>query len=113
MVFDAPSQVHDRRVLRPAAELEVRFLEGAIHRIGSHLLEEVTGEHDFSDARCRLPPAGGQLGIEVGELRSKAGFPHALQSSAREWRATFFGFEASERVQDLPQDRPSGSRPEV
>ena len=73
-VFGAPAGVYHRGVLRPSTELEVRFLESALHRIGSHLLKEVAGEHDFGDARGGLPLAGGQLGIEIGELGAEAGY---------------------------------------
>ena len=55
----------------------MKQFHAALHRIGAHLLEEIAGEQHLGDARRWLPLAGGQLGIEIGEIGSEAGFPHA------------------------------------
>ena len=77
VIFSSAPRIGPGWVLGAPAELEVRFLQRAIHGIGCHLLEEEVRQHDLGDTRRRLPLAGDQLRIEMGEFLTKTGFPHA------------------------------------
>jgi hypothetical protein len=76
-ILDPSAWVEQGGLLSAAPELEVRLLERPLHGVRGHLLKEKPRQDDLSDPGRGLPLAGSELGVEVGEFRTEAGFPHA------------------------------------